>query len=245
MRSTGSDLTATARIRDAAIAEFGNSGMQRATVRAIAGAAGVSPGLVLHHFGSKSGLRVACDDYVLTYLHDEIEAEEKSGNDPGVFTSAVADSPLIVNYLVAVLGDGGDAAAAVFDRIVGLTEDYFDRRSVATGEPISTFAHIDNRTLAVIMASMSLGMYVLNKQVTRALGTDMFGPAGIAKAAAASLDIINPALVDPAVGASARAAIAEFVLTARTEDTTTPDATTPDTGTSTAAPAIRTSGGPA
>ena len=234
MRSTDSDLTATARIRDAAIAEFGTHGMQRATVRAIAESAGVSPGLVLHHFGSKDGLRDACDDYVLTYLHDQIEAEEKSGNDPGVFTSAVADSPLIVNYLVAVLSDGGDAAATVFDRIVDLTEDYFDRRSDATGERLSTFDHIDNRILAVIMTSMSLGMYVLNKQVSRALGTDMFGPAGIAKAAAASLDIINPALVDPAVTASARAAIAEFVA-ARTDDTTT----------SSAAPTRRSSGGPA
>jgi len=219
VRSTESDLTATARIRDAAIAEFGNSGMQRATVRAIAESAGVSPGLVLHHFGSKDGLRHACDDYVLAYLHGQIEAEEKSGNDPGVFTSAIADSPLIVNYLVAVLGDGGDAAAAVFDRIVDLTEAYFDRRADATGKRQSTFDHVDNRTLAVVMTSMSLGMYVLNKQVSRALGTDMFGRAGIARAAAASLDIINPALVDPAVTASARAAIAEL-LAAGTNDIT-------------------------
>jgi AcrR family transcriptional regulator len=211
VRSTAADLTAAARIRDAAIAVFGERGMQRATVRGIAEVAGVSPGLVLHHFGSKDGLRAACDEYVLTYLHDQIEAEESSGNDPGVFTSAVADSPLVVNYLVAVLGDGGDAAATVFDRIVDLTEAYFDRRSGAGGGRLSTFDHVDNRTLAVIMTSMSLGMYVLNKQVSRSLGTDMFGPAGIAKSAAASLDIINPALVDPAVSASARAAIAAFV----------------------------------
>jgi AcrR family transcriptional regulator len=211
VRSIDPDLTTTARIRDAAIAEFGTRGMQRATVRAIAQAAGVSAGLVLHHFGSKDGLREACDGYVLTYLHDQIEAEEKAGNDPGVFTAAVADSPLIVNYLVAVLGDGGVAAATIFDRIVDLTVDYFDRRAAALGEPLSGFDHIDNRTLAVVMTSMSLGMYVLNKQVSRALGTDMFGPAGIAQSAAASLDIINPRLVDPEVSASARAAITQFL----------------------------------
>ena len=220
-----SDFTATARIRDAAIAEFGTRGMQRATVRGIAETAGVSPGLVLHHFGSKDGLRDACDEYVLTYLHDQIEAEENSGNDPGVFTAAVADSPLIVNYLVAVLSDGGDAAATVFDRIVDLTEDYFERRADATGDRLSDFDHIDNRTLAVIMTSMSLGMYILNKQVSRALGTDMFGPAGMAQAAAASLDIINPKLVDPDVSASARAAIAQFAA-ARVDDADTTRSTT-------------------
>lgn len=214
VRSIESDLTATARIRDAAIAEFGTRGMQRATVRAIAETAGVSPGLVLHHFGSKDGLRDACDEYALTYLHDQIEAEENSGNDPGVFTAAAAGSPVIVNYVVAVLSDGGGAAATVFDQIVDLTEDYFDRRADADGHRLSAFDHIDNRTLAVIMTSMSLGVYVLNKQVSRALGTDMFGPAGMAKAAAASLDIINPRLVDPDVTASARTAIEAFAAAA-------------------------------
>ncbi len=51
------DLTARARIRDAALAQFAEYGFDRATVRGIAGAAGVSPGLVRHHFGSKNGLR--------------------------------------------------------------------------------------------------------------------------------------------------------------------------------------------
>ena len=55
------DLTARARIRDSAIVYFGRHGFQSATVRAIAADAGVSPALVIHHFGSKDGLREACD----------------------------------------------------------------------------------------------------------------------------------------------------------------------------------------
>jgi AcrR family transcriptional regulator len=50
-----SDLTARARIRDAAIRRFGSDGFG-ASVRAIAADAAVSPGLVMHHFGSKEGL---------------------------------------------------------------------------------------------------------------------------------------------------------------------------------------------
>ena len=61
MRSA--DMTAVARIRDAAIELFGSRGFD-VGVRAIAEAAGVSPGLVIHHFGSKDGLRKACDDYI-------------------------------------------------------------------------------------------------------------------------------------------------------------------------------------
>ena len=59
-----SDLTARATVRDCAIAVFARDGFA-ASVRTIAEAAGVSPGLVIHHFGSKDGLRAECDDHVL------------------------------------------------------------------------------------------------------------------------------------------------------------------------------------
>jgi len=62
------DLTARARIRDAALALFAERGMDGATIRDIAKAAGVSGGLVRHHFGSKDGLRAACDSYALDQL---------------------------------------------------------------------------------------------------------------------------------------------------------------------------------
>ncbi len=44
------DLTARARIREAALRHFAEEGYERATIRAIAATAGVSPGLVRHHF---------------------------------------------------------------------------------------------------------------------------------------------------------------------------------------------------
>lgn len=59
-----SDLTARARIRDAAIECFANDGFDT-TFRTIAVRAGVSPGLISHHFGSKATLRAACDSEVL------------------------------------------------------------------------------------------------------------------------------------------------------------------------------------
>src|SRR3712207_8086528 len=50
--SADDDLTGRARIRDAAIRRFAVDGFGT-SVRAIAADAGVSPGLVIHHFGSK------------------------------------------------------------------------------------------------------------------------------------------------------------------------------------------------
>ena len=54
MRSAD-DLHARARIRNAAVARFGQDGF-RIGLRAIAADAGVSPALIVHHFGSKEQL---------------------------------------------------------------------------------------------------------------------------------------------------------------------------------------------
>ena len=57
------DLTARATIRNAALRLFGERGPDAVTVREIATQAGVSPALVLHHFGSKDGLRAEVDAF--------------------------------------------------------------------------------------------------------------------------------------------------------------------------------------
>ena len=69
------DLTARARIRDAAIQLFAERGIAAATIRDIAQAAGVSSGLVRHHFGSKEALHDVCDAYAkerLDRLREEV-----------------------------------------------------------------------------------------------------------------------------------------------------------------------------
>src|SRR5262245_22125732 len=65
MRSIRDDRTTRAVIRDEALRLFATSGPEVVTVRQIAAAASVSPGLVVHHFGSKEGLRQEVDRYVL------------------------------------------------------------------------------------------------------------------------------------------------------------------------------------
>ncbi|MGW6906976.1 helix-turn-helix domain-containing protein [Streptomyces sp. NPDC054940] len=59
------DRTRRAVIRDEALRLFADRGPESVTGRQIAEAAGVSSGLVVHHFGSKGGLRREVDEYVL------------------------------------------------------------------------------------------------------------------------------------------------------------------------------------
>ena len=55
--------SAADRILDAALDLFGAQGFSGTSIKAVAQQAGVSPALVIHHFGSKDALRAACDDH--------------------------------------------------------------------------------------------------------------------------------------------------------------------------------------
>ncbi|MEH3129822.1 MAG: TetR family transcriptional regulator [Mycolicibacterium neoaurum] len=126
MRSND-DLTTVARIRDAAIVQFGTHGFSTG-VRAIATAAGVSPGLVIHHFGSKDGLRKACDDYIAEYIRTA-KSESIQSSDPATWLAQMAEieeyAPLMV-YLVRSMQTGGDLAKAFWHRMLDNTEQYLD-----------------------------------------------------------------------------------------------------------------------
>lgn len=123
--AAGGDLTARARIRDAAVRRFGAEGFG-VPVRAIAAEAGVSPGLVIHHFGSKEALRAECDKYVLQVIR-EAETRSLVTAAPGDLLAQMATveeyGPL-VGYLVQALVAGGDLAVAFVEHMVADAERY-------------------------------------------------------------------------------------------------------------------------
>ena len=125
MRSA--DLTAAARIRDAAIEQFGEHGFD-VGLRAIAEAAGVSAALVIHHFGSKDGLRKACDDYVAEEIRSS-KSEALQSNDPATWFAQMAEiesyAPMMA-YLVRSMQTGGELAKMLWQRMIDNAEQYMD-----------------------------------------------------------------------------------------------------------------------
>jgi AcrR family transcriptional regulator len=125
MRSV--DLTATARIRDAAIEQFGQHGFG-VGLRTIAEAAGVSAALVIHHFGSKEGLRKACDDFVAEEIRTT-KSEALQSNDPATWFAQLAEiesyAPLMA-YLVRSMQSGGDLATMLWNRMIDNAYDYME-----------------------------------------------------------------------------------------------------------------------
>ena len=126
MRSAD-DLTTTARIRDAAIQQFGEHGFNTG-VRAIATAAGVSAGLVIHHFGSKDGLRKACDDYIAEQIRSA-KSESIQSSDPATWLAQMAEiehyAPMMA-YLVRSMQSGSELAKGFWQKMLENTEEYLE-----------------------------------------------------------------------------------------------------------------------
>jgi AcrR family transcriptional regulator len=125
MRSA--DLTAAARIRDAAIEQFGEHGFG-VGLRAIAEAAGVSAALVIHHFGSKKGLRKACEDYIAETIRGT-KSEALQSNDPATWFAQLSEieeyAPLMA-YLVRSMQTGGELANMLWRRMIDNAAAYME-----------------------------------------------------------------------------------------------------------------------
>lgn len=113
-----SDLTARARIRDAAIRCFAEQGFE-APFRTIAEQAGVSPGLITHHFGSKAALRATCDAEVLRQYRavKGSAVENPTAHLVGSLAAPGMPATLLVYMLRAIHG-GGQAAVEFLDRLI-------------------------------------------------------------------------------------------------------------------------------
>src|SRR5262245_48395177 len=170
------DLTARARIREAAMQQFAENGFERTTIRGIAAAAGVSGGLVRHHYGSKQELKEAVDEHVaaeIRRISDEMMVAGERGDLAPSVVSREAVRPFQA-YLARALLDGSTTLATLFDEMVAPTEQWIalaDRER--TDEPWA-----DRRTRAAVFTAMALGVPLMQQHLSRVLGVDITSPEG-------------------------------------------------------------------
>lgn len=164
------DLTARARIRDAALAQFAEHGVNGATMKGIAEAAGVSTGLVQHHFGSKDALRQACDDAVIEAFRRRLTKAVDDGElgDPDFMSTLYDTSPALLRYVARATVDQTPAAAYVFDQLAEGAEDFLTSTWPDRFEPGSQRA----KDAAAVMAAMHGGTIVMYRHLARWLGVD-------------------------------------------------------------------------
>jgi len=177
------DLTARARIRNAALELHARQGADHTTIRQVAELAGVTHGLVRHHFGSKAGLRQAVVDHILERLNETIEDVPVTGpaRDIGRARDAsvnrlFAEHPVWIDYLRREAVDSNDS-----ELIAALTDNTARgiRELQSAGVRLKT---ADDRVLIFSIMLREIGPRVLAPLVeqvwTRLVGDDeAAGPA--------------------------------------------------------------------
>jgi AcrR family transcriptional regulator len=165
-----SDLTGRARIRDAALHLFGERGHAATTMREIAERADVSPALVVHHFGSKQGLRDAIDDHVTEQIRaGKFAAMTGSlAPDPVTYRAMADEYAPAMAYLARALADDAEVGRRLYDRMHAHAVEY-----LAAGVEAGVLQPSDDPPArAAALLNAGLAQTLLRHHTRRVLGAD-------------------------------------------------------------------------
>ncbi|MGA8745175.1 MAG: TetR/AcrR family transcriptional regulator [Solirubrobacterales bacterium] len=189
MSTAISDLTGLARIRNAALDLFARDGVGATSIRDIARKAGVSSGLVQHHYATKAALVEAVNDYVVSIAADAFSDLPGSGSPFDVqrelgdrVTAIVREHPAALLYVARSAADRDDAALGIFDAFVAIAERLW--RELAERDLLR--GDVDLIWTALHSVIFVLGTVLLKDAVERHLPEPFFDPEQLERWNAAS-----------------------------------------------------------
>lgn len=169
--SPANDLTGKARIRNAALDLFAEQGVDATSLRAIASAAGVTVGLIVHHYGTKEALREAVELAIVDRFAETI-ASVPLGSRPVDQIAAARDQAVaemlstnraIVDYLRRALLDGSAERGDLVSRLSQLSaQQVHDLRAAG----VASTKHTVGEQVVTIMVRQ-LGRLFLQPLVDR------------------------------------------------------------------------------
>lgn len=182
MRIADADQSTRTRIREAALRLMAERGLAGTSIRDVAKEAGVSPGLVQHHFRTKEGLKQEVDAWVVERLGSEFASVTVSGSMTQVsdeFCQAVVrfgtSQPELPAFIARTLLEGGPMAEAMFDGMVGLTRANLELVEAAGGVRAGT----DMTWAAIQLTMMWIGPLLVQPLIERHLDQPLISDAGI------------------------------------------------------------------
>jgi TetR/AcrR family transcriptional regulator, regulator of cefoperazone and chloramphenicol sensitivity len=206
MSSDPADLTAAAAIRIAAMELFAERGYAEVTVRQIASAAGVSPALVIHHYGSKENLRAVLEERVAAFvesmLADLARVPEEGGaaSVAELFADRLEREPGMAGYVRRLLADGGPAGIALFERLYQVT--VAGMRALKQAGVIRPSR--DEAIRSAFLLSNDLAMLLLRPHLSEVAGIDPLSRDGLVRWSAEVADVYTAGVFLP--GPAARQA---------------------------------------
>jgi AcrR family transcriptional regulator len=192
------DLSPYARIRLAALTLFSEHGVDRASVRAVAKEAGVSPGLVQHYFPTKSDLRDAVDRYVMeigTAAFSELPREATSSTDrveaiSHRVTALFRDRIRGQRYVARGLIEGDERATAAFDATLEMIKALIEE-DIADGR---ARPDLDLTWTVLQIVVYHFGVVLLERAINRHLPDPVRSEAGLERWRRTSVDFYRRAL---------------------------------------------------
>ena len=168
-----------ARILNAAMEDFALRGFEASTLRDIASKAGVSLGLIRHHFGSKHQLREACTEVALNAVRSAEAQATQRGPD------AVPVSAGLQQYIARTVLEDSPGGRALFDEMFAAST----RLNRADDTPESS-------VLPLVLTVMTLGIPLLEAQLTRVLGTPALEGDGLKTVQRALVELFTTTQMD-------------------------------------------------
>jgi AcrR family transcriptional regulator len=148
---------------------FATQGAAATSLRSVAADAGVSLGLVQHHFATKAGLIQAVDDYVMSVVIEMVSRpvsarQEDSIADMGSrITNLLIEHPDVVDYFARALIDGSPLGTTIWDTLAAFGTARWNTRK-ETGE---ARADIDVTWAALNSLVLALGTLILRGHIER------------------------------------------------------------------------------
>ena len=199
-----SDLSARTKIRETALSLFGTEGFA-VSLRTIADAAGCSPGLVVHHFGNKDGLRESVDQSVMDTLFkrfeaipSELPADELSRTMGDVFSDVIGASPAVRQYIRRSLLEATPASQTIFDELLALIEKSLGHMQRAGGMRESSDPQWRPYQLLFVM----LGTLLLEPAIQSHFDQSLYEPDLRHKRTAANYDLLSHGMFRSSTGAT-------------------------------------------
>jgi AcrR family transcriptional regulator len=189
MRVLASDLTTYARVRNAALEGFARDGVAGTSIRDIAKAAEVSPGLVQHHFPNKAALIGAVNDYVIdiatTAFSQPFDTDSPTDIQQQLgdrVTALVREHPTTLRYVARSAADGDETALVLFDAFLAIARSQW--QTVADQGLLRPDTDITWAALHAVV--INLGTILLTDAIDRHLPEPFFTPEQLERWNAAS-----------------------------------------------------------
>ena len=206
MRVSDKDLTAVARIRNAALEGFAHDGVAATSIRDVAKAANVSAGVVQYHFKTKADLECAVNEYVIQIATEAYEGFEEriatSTTDELLqsmgdrITEFVRENRSALLYVIQSAARGEEAGLNIFDAFLA----FIDAEVQRLDEEGTLRDDIDRLWVGLHVVIFNLGTVLLEPAVNRHLAGSFRDSSELERWNQAATDVLIHGVIKPQGG---------------------------------------------